>query len=183
MEGQPVDRPLLICPASGTKGKTVSLETLRSLIKPSQQDRITAGPYRYCDAPGCEVVYFAEDGSHVFTRDDLRVRVGAKEAVPPRPICYCFNHTYEEIIEEIRRTGVSSVPDDIRSKLKTKGCDCVHTNPQGSCCLGVVLSVVGEASKRVQKGTTGAPTPAHEDCCKPGDVDDDGGDAGGCCPG
>lgn len=179
--------PLVTCPVSGTRGKAVRLETLRSLIVPSRQDRITAGPYRYCDAPGCDVVYFAEDGSHVFTRADLKVRVGAKETEPPRPICYCFNHTYEEILEEVRRTGTSRVPDEIRSKLETEGCDCVHTNPQGACCLGTVVKAVEEASRMAGKGAIEAPAPIGEDscddCCKVDKTDDDDGHKpGGCCP-
>ncbi len=163
------------------------LETLRSLILPSRQGRITAGPYRYCDAPGCDAVYFAEDGSHVFTKADLKVRVGAKESDPPRPICYCFNHTYEEIAEQIRRTGASGVPAEIRSRLETEGCDCVHTNPQGSCCLGTVLTAVEEASKAIGKGAKGESTligdDRGEDCCKVDKTDHDAGHKpGGCCP-
>lgn len=186
MRSEPVDKSSLICPVSGTKGRAVGLETLHSLVEPTQRSRITAGSYGYCDAPECDVVYFAEDGSHVFIKADLIVRVGAKEIAPPRPICYCYSHTYEEVIEEVRRTGTSSVPGDIRSKLQTKGCDCIHTNPQGSCCLGTVISLVGQASKAFQKGTVSAPPPARGDCCKVAGGDhsgnsDDGDDSGGCC--
>ncbi len=181
MSTEPADRPLPACPVSGTRGKAVSQDTLRSLIKPEEQARITEGRYRYCDAPGCDVVYFAEDGSHVFTKADLKVRVGIKETEPPRPICYCFGHTVEEILEEVRRTGASTVPDDIRSRLQSEGCDCIHTNPQGACCLGVVLSVVEEASKALGKPAT-APPSTHNDCCRSDRSDDDGGGPGDCCP-
>ncbi len=146
------------CPVSGTKGKLVKTITLRSLIKEEQQKRITQGRYRFCDAQGCDVVYFAEDGSHVFTRSDLKVRVGVKETEAPRPICYCFHHTIEEIFDEIKRTGATTVPDDIANRLNTEGCDCVHTNPQGSCCLGVVNALVKEAMTRFG--------PTQEDTCQ-----------------
>lgn len=141
-------QPLVICPVSGTKGKLVKTVTLRSLIKEEQQHRITEGRYRFCDVQGCDVVYFAEDGSQVFITADISVRVGVKETEAPRPICYCFNHTVEEIFDEIQRTGATTVPDDISSRLNTEGCDCVHTNPQGSCCLGVVNAFAKEGMLR-----------------------------------
>lgn len=158
---------IVVCPVSGTKGKLVKTITLRSLIKEEQQKRITQGRYRFCDAQGCDVVYFAEDGSHVFTKADLKVRVGVKETDAPRPICYCFNHTVEEIFDEIKRTGTSRVPDHISSRLKTEGCDCVRTNPQGSCCLGVVHAFVQEGLKLFRRTTEGDRRGVvAEDCCK-----------------
>jgi hypothetical protein len=159
---------LLVCPVSGTKGKAVKVVTLQSLIKPEYQHRVTEGPYRYCAAQGCDVVYFAEDGSHVFTMGELKVLVGVKETGAPRPICYCFNHTVEEVFDEIRWTGKSTVPDDIKSRLNDEGCDCEHTNPQGSCCLGVVLSFVKDGVKRFATGVTDASAETFEDCCQPG---------------
>jgi len=106
--GNTKGEPIVLCPVSGTKGKLVKTVTLRSLLKEEHQERITQGRYRFCDAQGCDVVYFAEDGSHVFTKADLKVRVGVKETDAPRPICYCFNHTVEEIFDEIQRTGTST---------------------------------------------------------------------------
>jgi len=142
--GNTKGEPIVLCPVSGTKGKLVKTVTLRSLLKEEHQERITQGRYRFCDAQGCDVVYFAEDGSHVFTKADLKVRVGVKETDAPRPICYCFNHTVEEIFDEIQRTGTSTIPDEIARRLNTEGCDCARTNPQGSCCLGVVKEFVKE---------------------------------------
>lgn len=147
---------LRICPRCGTRGKIVEDVTLRSLIKPEELSRLTEGPYRFCATQGCDVVYFAEDGSHVFTRGDLTVRVGVKETEAPRPICYCFHHTVEEIFEEIRRTGRSTVSDDIRARMDVEGCHCERTNPQGSCCLGVVQSFVEEAAA-AGPGAMGSP--------------------------
>jgi len=142
------DVRLMTCPSCATKGKIVKIETLRSLVKAEHQGRITEGRYRFCGAQACDVVYFSEDGSHIFTRPELTVRVGVKETEAPRPVCYCFGHTVEAIFEQIEQTGRSTIPDDIRTRLDTQGCDCEHTNPQGSCCLGVVLSIAEEGMKR-----------------------------------
>lgn len=94
----------------------------------------------------------------MFAKADLRVRVGVKETEAPRPICYCFNHTVEEIFGEIQRTGKTTVPEDIATRLNTEGCDCVHTNPQGSCCLGVVNAFAKEGMLRFG--------PSYEEACQ-----------------
>lgn len=172
---------VLVCPVSGTKGKPVKVGTLRSLLRPEAQHRIAEGPYLFCDAQGCEVVYFAQDGSHVFTRADLVVRVGVKETEAPRPICYCFGHTVEEIFDEIRRTGRTTVLDAIKRRLKTEGCDCEHTNPQGSCCLGVVARFVQEGMARYAAGAPAAVEAQGPDCCGPAPGQSAGEPAADCC--
>ena len=116
---------------------------------------MTAGPYLFCASPECDTVYFSADGASVFTKSDLTVRVGLKEKESPRTICYCFGHTYEEIEAQVGSTGRSTVPDDIRLKLRTQGCDCVHTNPSGSCCLGEVMSFVNSVQTRQGAGSPG----------------------------
>jgi len=111
------------------------------MLKPDAYASLVPTRYRFCAVPGCDVVYFAEDGSHVLTRSDLVVRVGIKETEAPRPICYCLGYSVEDMIEEIRLTGRTTVPDRIRSILETEGCHCETANPQGSCCLGTALAV------------------------------------------
>lgn len=140
------------CLSCGNNGKAVKATTLYSLIKKERQDSITDSRYFFCDSKGCDVVYFTEDGSQTFYKQDLVVRVGVKEDSPPRPICYCFNHTVEEIFEEVQKTGKSTVMDDIRARMKKGGCSCETRNPQGSCCLGTVEYFVKEAFSRFGKG-------------------------------
>ncbi len=138
-----------LCPVAGTPGKRVSEHTLRALLRPERHPAVLPTRYRFCATPGCDVVYFAEDGSHVFTRSDLSVRVGIKEAEPPRPVCYCFGYSVEDMIEEVRLTGRTTVPDRIRTKLESQGCHCEETNPQGSCCLGTVMAIAEELKPSV----------------------------------
>jgi len=121
---------------------------LQSLLKSDRRALVTGGTFRYCGQRGCEVVYFAEDNSRVFTLTDLTVRVGAKVDEPPRPLCYCFGYTAEQMLEEIRDTGRTEIPEIIRSRIGSDACRCERTNPQGSCCLGAVTAFVSEALSR-----------------------------------
>src|SRR5207249_2070041 len=92
--------------------------------------------YCFCDAKDCTVVYFGQ--GQTFTRSQLRVSVGGKEAKGERPLCYCFGHSVATIKEELRAKGRSDALEDIRRKMKDPGCACEVTNPSGSCCLGAV---------------------------------------------
>lgn len=140
-----------VCPSCGNKGRAVKTTTLYSLIRKERQESITQSRYFFCDSKGCDVVYFTEGSGQTFYKQDLVVRVGVKEDSPPRTICYCFNHTIEEIFDEIKRTGKSTVMDDIRTHMKKGGCSCETKNPQGSCCMGTVEYFVNEAFRQSGK--------------------------------
>ena len=156
------------CQSCGASGKPVRVVTLRALLKPEKSVEISDKAYFFCGSPGCDMVYFSEDGSRTFSKDDLTVRVGVKENSPSRPICYCFGHSVEEISDEVKRTGKSMVADEITRRIKEEGCSCETKNPAGSCCLGTVQGYVREAYARfgVEVGASKAKGEDKE-CCGP----------------
>ena len=159
----------LRCPSCAVKGGHVETVTLQALVRPELRGRITAGSYRFCDTLSCDTVYYDENGSHTFSKPDLTVRVGVKETDAPRPICYCFDLTIEEIEDEIRRTGQSTVLDDIKTRMKA-GCWCETKSPQGACCLGTVSKYVKQALAQAGGGdalSSGEQDP-FDDCCAVG---------------
>lgn len=143
--------------------------TLQSLLEPSAKARIDEDrQYQFCKSEDCPVVYFAEDGQSLFGKNELTVRVGIKEATAPRPVCYCFSHTIEEIEDNIRCTGDTRVLDDIRTHMK-EACWCETKSPMGSCCLATVSNCVKAAKKQFGE-THPTNAPAREavavaDCC------------------
>ena len=158
------------CPSCGAAGKPVKVVTLRALLKPEKSAEITDKAYIFCDSPGCDTAYFSEDGSCTFSKADLTVRVGVKEVSSPRPVCYCFDHSVEEIFAEVERTGKSTVVNEITRRIKEEGCSCETKNPAGSCCLGTVQGYVREADVRF--GVEGGIPKANgedRECCGPND--------------
>jgi len=158
-----------ICPQCGHSGKSVKALTLRSLFKESTLRNLGEQPHFFCQTADCPIVYFDEAGDSRFDKSDLTVRVGIKETEGPRPVCYCFNHSIEEIENEIRETGETTVLNDIKERMQ-KGCWCETKSPMGSCCLAVVSREVKSAKARLETATPIQSSPNNKenaDCCTP----------------
>src|SRR5437016_3442368 len=141
---------VMACPVNGARSKQVDMLTVKSLVRqlplgmPNTQ-------YYFCDSSDCEVVYFALDAEAPrFCREDLVVRVSAKETVDPIPICYCFGFTRQDIWGEIRSTGKSTVAMRITAEVEAGRCACEVKNPSGKCCLGDVTRTAKD--RLVQEG-------------------------------
>lgn len=129
---------VMTCPVNGARSKQVDMLTVKSLVRqlplgmPNTQ-------YYFCESSDCAVVYFALNAEAPrFGREDLVVRVGAKEMADPIPICYCFGFTRKDIWDEIRITGKSTVAKRIMGEVEADRCACEVKNPSGKCCLGDV---------------------------------------------
>ncbi len=141
---------VMVCPVNGALSKQVDMLTVKSLVRklplgmPNTQ-------YYFCGASDCDVVYFAlEVDAPKFRREDLVVRVGAKETTEPIPVCYCFGFTRRDIENEIAETGRSTVADRIKTEVDAGNCACEVKNPSGKCCLGDVTRTVRD--RLSQKG-------------------------------
>jgi hypothetical protein len=143
------------CPVCGKKGRSVEQVTLEHLLLPEALTRLKRrGVYRFCETPTCDVVYFSSDGTSLFRKTDMTVRVGLKETGNPIPVCYCFGYTERMIAKEIEATGRTTIPDRIRAEVKAGNCRCEMTNPRGSCCLGDVSRAVTKAKRMLHRVTT-----------------------------
>lgn len=158
------------CPSCSRPSRKVKRVTLESLLRADRLAVIGDEPYHVCLTPECETVYFGAGNAGTFVKSDLLVRFGLKETEPPRPLCYCFDHSIEGIQDEIRRTGRSTVLDSIKAAMKGPGCRCEYTNPMGGCCLKSVQEVVDQGFKLAGRKDTavGHGVGDHKDCCASG---------------
>ena len=46
-------------------------------------------------------------------------------------VCFCFNYTKEDIIQDIITNQRSTILSEIQEAKKSKRCDCVKKNPSG----------------------------------------------------
>lgn len=127
---------VMACPLNGTRSKQVNMLTVKSLVRQLPLG-MPKTQYYFCDSSDCEMVYFPLDPeAPSFRRGDLMVRIGAKETEDPLPICYCFSFTHQDIWDEIRTTGRSTVAKRIAAEVEAGRCACEVRNPSGKCCLG-----------------------------------------------
>jgi hypothetical protein len=104
--------------------------------------------YYFCNSADCDVIYFPSNPSApLFRRADLLVRVGSKETEDPIPVCYCFGFTRQDIWDEIRQEGKSTIAEQIKAEVKAGNCACEVKNPSGRCCLGDIARVVQEGAR------------------------------------
>jgi hypothetical protein len=129
------------CSCCESKGQPVDLITVKVLLTEAALRRIGQGPYRFCSASDCDVVYFAADGE-TFRKTDIRVAVWQKEPPGARMICYCFGENEADISDELRRTGASAAATRVRDDIAAGRCACEVRNPRGVCCLGDVTQAV-----------------------------------------
>lgn len=140
-----------LCPQDGTKGKPVQLITLKSLLVPVALEQLNpATAYGFCPSPNCPVVYFSEQGQ-TFTTADLKVSVFQKNVNGDVSVCYCFGWSRQRIREELNQSGESNAVDMITTHIKAKRCGCEVNNPQGSCCLENVRSVVKQTVEELAR--------------------------------
>lgn len=133
------------CPICGARGKPVDRVTLEHLLRPERLKDVIDVPFFFCETHECDVVYYAESGEQLFDKDDLTVRVGVKEDSDPIPVCYCFNFTEREIIEDVEAHGRSTIFEEITANVKAGTCSCEVSNPSGRCCLGNVQKAIKKA--------------------------------------
>ena len=49
-----------------------------------------------------------------------------------RQVCYCFNYTDQDIIDDVRRHGASRILEAIQKAKRFGRCQCREKHPQGN---------------------------------------------------
>lgn len=135
-----------VCPSCGKKGKSVAVLTVKSLVRDHTRVPASAS-FSFCRTVDCDVVYFSDQA--MFTKPDVKVRVGIKETADPIPLCYCFEYSREDIRRDIDGTGTTSVLEEIKAEVQGGFCACEVKNPSGTCCLGDITRAIHEAKKHM----------------------------------
>ena len=128
------------CPHCGRPGKPITTRTLKHMVKPVFLNLVQKPGFLICASPACGVVYFHPEGQELH-ENDLRVPVELKNP-ENAPICYCFGFTQKMVENEVRVSGDCTIALGIAAEMKAGNCACEVRNPQGSCCLGRISSVI-----------------------------------------
>ena len=116
------------CPVCGIECSSVSARTIAHHIRASWSWKPSSAGYYFCEAPGCDVVYFGADGSTI-VRSQLRTRVGVKEQADDSLLCYCFGVSRADLQRDPAIRGY------VVEQPRAGHCSCEASNPSGRCCL------------------------------------------------
>lgn len=137
------------CPVSNFRSKPVEWLTVAAL---TTRDVPPRQHYWLCEDPDCDVVYFGEDGMLLET-SEVRVVPSFKESPGENDlVCYCFLYSRQDIEDELRTSGDTTIFDRITAEVKAGNCACEVRNPAGKCCLGAVKKAIHEAREKLQRG-------------------------------
>jgi hypothetical protein len=127
----------------------VPLITLKALLTPSALARLRPEEaFRLCPDPACDVVYFSP--AQTYSTGDLKVPVYQKDQAPGVTVCYCFAHTREDLGQAVATGTGQALEASIRAHVQAGRCGCEVNNPQGSCCLGNVVTVLRSLDRQEQ---------------------------------
>jgi hypothetical protein len=134
-------RAVSTCPECGKIGKPIGEQALKAMLAVSLRS-VQDTRYLFCRTQTCPVVYFSDDGEQTFTAEQVRERVYQKQPEAEEVfICYCFRHTVGDLRAALPE-GRIAIVDDINTGIDAGQCVCDLRNPQGSCCLGNVRSMI-----------------------------------------
>ncbi|PCJ20764.1 MAG: hypothetical protein COB02_00205 [Candidatus Cloacimonadota bacterium] len=128
------------CPSCKQKSDNVSNLALQSHLKTNLND--LKGTFFVCTTQKCQIVYFSTQLKQQFTKNDIHTRFGLKESLNPRPICYCFNHSIQDIETQLKTSKNCDIIEQIKSSMKLSGCNCEIKNPIGKCCLNTIKKII-----------------------------------------
>jgi hypothetical protein len=95
-------------------------------------------------------VYFGEDGTLLET-SAVRVIPSFKGSPSQNDlVCYCFLYSRQDIEDELKVSGATTIFDRITAEVKAKNCACEVRSPSGKCCLGAVKKVIQETREKLQ---------------------------------
>jgi hypothetical protein len=129
------------CPACGQAGKPIPLETVKAQLAVILRSTRKV-EYLFCKTQSCRVIYFSADGIQTYEVNHIREQVYQKEPENAEVfVCYCFEHRVGEIAAATPERR-AAILDDIKTGIQSGQCACDLRNPQGSCCLGNVRSLL-----------------------------------------
>ena len=135
------------CPVSDFRSKPVEWSTVAALATGSVPRRQY---FWLCEDSDCEVVYFGEDGTLLQT-GDLHVIPSFKGSPSQNDlVCYCFLYSRQDIEDELKASGDTTIFERISAEIKAGNCACEVRNPTGKCCLGGVKRAIQETREKSQ---------------------------------
>jgi len=118
----------VVCPGCLNKGHKISQDTLLHHVAYPWRIKDPSEKYWFCPNFDCHVAYYDSEKNQ-FTKDQLRTKIGIKEADKDTLICYCFGVSQNDALQN------PEIKKFVAEQTKLAKCACTTRNPSGKCCL------------------------------------------------
>lgn len=134
------------CPVCKNGGIAVANVTVGKLVRDEYQSLVASDGYRICMESSCSVVYFSDDGTKRFTKDQVRVPIWFKDGADPKYACYCSEVTEQQVLDAVHTLPSDSLSEIIKATGAMKNSNCLERNPLGVCCHAIIEEAIAKAN-------------------------------------
>lgn len=131
-----------ICPVCKTSGVKVKNITVRHLVLDSLIELVGDTDYFLCMNEECDIIYYNQETSEKFNKQQVRVPIWFKRDADPIYACYCSKVTEEQVINAVKKDSAKSVKDIIAITGAMKNAQCQKNNPLGTCCHHIIQDAI-----------------------------------------
>ena len=124
-----------VCPQCRQKGSNVEAITVKSQLKKEALSSMRSGmaAFNFCSNPGCDTVYYANDGSESFGQKEIKSKVTLKNSDPKTPLCYCKKLLKRDVLAMIENNE-ANIAEKVKAIIAEGKSFCEKSNPKGTCC-------------------------------------------------
>lgn len=123
------------CPSCSNRGIKVNSDTIRKHLKKDIYVTVKSNKddFNFCISPHCNTVYYANESREIFSQEEVKHKIAAKNQDLDTPLCYCKRLTKQDAIDIIE-SGEEDVSQKILDEIGDS-CKCSKTNPKGVSCV------------------------------------------------
>ncbi len=130
------------CPICKTNGVSVKKITVEHLVSKNLRTTVAGDHYQICMNADCEVVYFNNAESIIFSKNQINMPIWFKKDADPKYACYCSQVTEDQVIDAVLNHGAKTVKEVNAVTGAMKHANCIENNPLGICCHKAIQDAI-----------------------------------------
>ena len=99
------------CPICNNSGLSVKKITVEHLVSENLRTTVAGDHYQICMNADCDVVYFNNAESIIFSKNQIKIPIWFKKDANPKYACYCSQVTEDQVIDAVLNHGAKTVKE------------------------------------------------------------------------
>ncbi len=130
------------CPICNNSGLSVKKITVEHLVSENLRTTVAGDHYQICMNADCDVVYFNNAESIIFSKNQIKMPIWFKKDANPKYACYCSQVTEDQVIDAVLNQGAKTVKEVNAVTGAMKHANCIENNPLGICCHKAIQDAI-----------------------------------------